>query len=146
MYQMNAAICLAPISHEHIARAAGDLRMGLPCLLRHDAERYVATAVETLNADRFAALISRFGTPELVITPERAWSIMSSAAASDVEISPVRIRPPENAGLDWYSRLADTQVDTPGAPWVRCIYCGSAIPTCSVWAFTWSRRQSYCLP
>ena len=116
MYQMNAANCHAPTTHEHIARAAGDLRMGLPCLLRHDAERYVATAVETLNADRFAALISRFGTPELVITPERAWSIMSSAAASDVAISPVRMRPPEFAGLDWYARLADTQFDKPGAP------------------------------
>lgn len=117
MYIENAANCLAPTTAEHVARATGDLRMGLPCLLRHAGDRHVAVAVETLGRDRFAALVARFGTPELVITPERAWAIMTPAAASDVAASPVRIRPPENADLDWYARLTDTQFDKPrGAP------------------------------
>ncbi|MDX8352522.1 GTP cyclohydrolase II [Cognatiyoonia sp. IB215182] len=89
--------------------------MGLPCLLRHAEKQYVAVAIETLDPARFDALMARFGTPELVITPRRAATVMTAAAASNIAEQPVRIRPPENAELGWYTRLADTQFDKPGA-------------------------------
>lgn len=112
----NASDCLLPTPQEQVARASGDVRMGLPCVMSHGSERTVMVAVETLSQARFDALQARFGTPELVITPQRAWAVMTPAAASDVAATPVRIRPPENADLHWYQNLVDTQFDKARGP------------------------------
>ena len=116
MLTENGPNCLVPTPRETMARVIGDLRMGLPCLVRRGDDRHVVIAVEALGRDRFDALIARFGTPELVLTPKRASAVMTPAAASNVGAAPVRIRPPENATLAWYQKLTDTQFDRPGAP------------------------------
>ncbi len=90
--------------------------MGLPCLLQDGPARSVMVAVETLGQARFDALLARFGTPQLVMTPHRAAAVMTPAAASALAASPVSIRPPESAELDWFARLADTQFDKQGVP------------------------------
>ena len=108
--------CLVPTLSEQIARATGDLRMGLPCLLQHGNDRSVAIAVEPLEQNRFDAMVGFWGAPELVLTAKRATAVMTPAAATNVAEAPVRIRPPKNAGLDWFKGLADTQFDTKGPP------------------------------
>lgn len=113
MYMKDTPNCLVPTPREHIARAVGDLRMGLPCLLRKGDARVIAVAIETVGPARFGALQVMFGTPEMVMTVERALAVMTPAAASNAAATPVRIRPPENADFAWYQTLADTRFDKP---------------------------------
>ncbi|MEO1747520.1 MAG: GTP cyclohydrolase II, partial [Pseudomonadota bacterium] len=51
------------------------------------------------------------GTPELIISANRARAVMTVAAASNLADGPVRICPPENADFEWYQRLADPKFD-----------------------------------
>lgn len=110
------ADCLVPTVQEHVARATGDFRMGLPCLAHHNGAWAVIAPVETLDGARFDALRARFGPPELILTAHRALAVMTPAAASTVAQAPVRLRPPENAGLAWCQALVDPSVKRAGAP------------------------------
>lgn len=106
--------CLLPTLPERLARARGDLALGLPCLLRHEGTRAVAAAVETLSPARFDALYQRFGTPELVLTAQRAQWIMPAAVETGDPL--VRLQPPAPAGLEWFRNLSDTQFDAGRRP------------------------------
>ncbi|PJI84434.1 GTP cyclohydrolase II [Yoonia maricola] len=101
--------CLLPTLPERLARARGDLAMGLPCLLTHHGNRAVVVAVETLSQARFDALCQRFDTPELILTAQRAQAIMPTTL--DISDPVVRLQPPAPAGLAWFKDLADTQFD-----------------------------------
>lgn len=105
--------CLLPTVPERLARARGDLAMGLPCLLTHRGARAVVVAVETLSQARFDALCQRFGTPELILTAQRAQAIMPMGDLSDPL---VRLHPPASAGLGWFKDLSDTQFDAGRRP------------------------------
>jgi len=104
--------CLLPTLPERLARARGDLAMGLPCLLTHNGARAVVVAVETLSQARFDALCQRFGMPELILTAQRAQAIIPAAATDPV----VRLHPPAPAGLEWFKDLSDTQYDAGRRP------------------------------
>jgi len=96
---------------ETVSRAVADLRSGLPCVLHDGTDRCLIGAVETLSPERLAALQNLFGTPELVLTDRRAHAVLSASAAADMAAGPVRIRPPEGAGPDWFRTHADTATD-----------------------------------
>lgn len=101
--------CLLPTLPERLARARGDLAMGLPCLLTHQRDSAIVVAVETLSQARFDALCQRFGVPELILSAQRAQAIMP--ATGDITDPVVRLQPPAPAGLEWFKDLADTQFD-----------------------------------
>jgi GTP cyclohydrolase II len=102
---------LAPSLLETASRVSADLRMGLPCLMTQGARRAVVAAVETLSAERFAALHALFGAPELVLTDTRARAVLTPVAAAGLGSEPVRIRPPEGATLAWLRMRADPATD-----------------------------------
>ncbi len=106
--------CLLPTLPERLARARGDLAMGLPCLLSHGGARAVVVAVETLSQARFDALGQLFGVPELILTAQRAQAIMPTA--TDITDPVVRLQPPAQAGLAWFKDLSDTQFDAGRRP------------------------------
>ena len=106
--------CLLPTLPERLARARGDLAMGLSCLLTHEGARAVIVAVETLSQARFDALCQRFGTPELILTAQRAQAIMPVAV--EIKEPLVRLQPPAPAGLEWFKALSDTQFDAGRRP------------------------------
>lgn len=111
LYLNDAPSSLALTTAEQKARVVGDLRMGLPCLLKHGATRVVIASIETLRQTRFDVLQRMFGTPELVMTAHRATAVMTPVAMSNIGTGPVRVRPPENAPLDWFKTLADAGSD-----------------------------------
>lgn len=105
---------LLPTLPERLARARGDLAMGLPCLLTHDGARAVIAAVETLSPPRFDALCDRFGAPELILTTRRTQAFVP--ASPDGGAAVVRLSPPAMAPLDWFRDLADPQHDAARKP------------------------------
>ncbi len=99
--------CLVPNLAERMARIKSDLRMGLPCHVSSDASQAVVMAAESLTQARLDALCQAFGTPELVLTANRAHALLRAGAPE----SPIRIVPPANADIDWFRRLADAGHD-----------------------------------
>lgn len=104
-----SALFLTPA--ERLARALSDARMGLPCAVMHHGARAVIIAVEPLHAQRLVALQALFGTPELVITANRAQAIMKPGLASDRNAQCVRIKPPQTMDMDWLARVSDSTLD-----------------------------------
>lgn len=99
---MSLASGLAPGIVEKLARARGDLRMGLPVVLTQGDESALAVAVETLEPERLAALRAA-GTPELALTAWRAGTLRAQIYDGDI----VRLAVPAEAGTDWLRAMAD---------------------------------------
>ncbi|MEH6774883.1 MAG: GTP cyclohydrolase II [Cereibacter changlensis] len=93
---------LAPSIVERIARARGDLRMGVPVVLTGPGGAALVVAVEALDAARLADL-RLLGTPELAITLRRAETLKARAYDGDL----ARLEVPETAGIDWLRALAN---------------------------------------
>ena len=93
---------LGPTLVERLARARGDLRMGVPVVLAGDGEAALAVAVESLTPARLADLAA-LAPPELALTARRAETLKTPAYDGDL----VRVAVPPGAGLDWLSALAD---------------------------------------
>jgi GTP cyclohydrolase II len=93
---------LGPTLVERLARARGDLRMGVPVVLAGDGEAALAVAVESLTPARLADLAA-LAPPELALTARRAETLKTPAYDGDL----VRVAVPRGAGLDWLSALAD---------------------------------------
>ncbi len=93
---------LAPSPVELIARARGDLRMGVPVVLAEAGRSALIVAVEALTATRLEAL-RRIGAAELAITRRRAETLKARAYDGDL----ARIRLPDDAGLGWLRAMAD---------------------------------------
>lgn len=104
-----SALALTPA--EIYSRAHSDLRMGLPCLMTHDKTQAVVVALEPLTPERFEALRTLFGTPELVITTHRARAVIRPCGAPDLTSEVVRIRPPQATDLSWFREIADCTSD-----------------------------------
>jgi GTP cyclohydrolase II len=98
---------LIPDSTEQLARARADLRMGLPVVLRDGPRRMLVLAVETLSADRLAALAALGGTPHLAITARRAETLKARAYDGDL----ARLTLPRDADLGWLNAVADPADD-----------------------------------
>jgi len=101
---------------EQLERARTDLRMGLPCLLLDRAQSGVMVALETVSPQRFNALRDMLGEPELVLTAHRVRAISTDAVAAGVQGQILRVRPPEQADLDWFRSLSDPDLDDLNTP------------------------------
>ena len=97
---------LAPSIVERMARARGDLRMGVPVVLVGAGQAAMVVAVEALGGARLADLRS-IGVPELVITARRAETLKARAYDGDL----ARIEVPHSADVGWLRAVADPADD-----------------------------------
>jgi GTP cyclohydrolase II len=91
---------------ERLARARGDLRMGVPVVLSDTDGAALIVAVEALDSDRLQDLRA-LGSPVLAITARRAETLKARAYDGDL----ARIALPADAGLDWLRAVADPADD-----------------------------------
>ena len=91
---------------ERLARARGDLRMGVPVVLTGAGAAALVVAVEALTSGRLAELRG-LGVPELAITARRAATLKVAAYDGDV----ARLALPPEAGVDWVAAVADPADD-----------------------------------
>ncbi len=97
---------LALTAAERLARAAHDMRLGLPVGVRADGELWLVAAVETLGQARWQALHT-MGAPLLALTAWRADTLHIPPYDGDL----VRIELPESADLAWLKAVADPSID-----------------------------------
>ncbi len=89
---------------EQIARMRGDLRMGLPVVIRDDTQDWLAAAVETLTADRLAELRA-CGDVQLALTNRRAQTLAAPAYDGDL------VRMTVQDDVNWLHAMADPSLD-----------------------------------
>ena len=94
---------LGPDSTERLARARGDLRMGVPVVIGP----LLVVAAETLTPDRLAALRIRGGDTVLAITARRAETLKARPYDGDI----ARLRLPPDASPDWVRAVAEPADD-----------------------------------
>jgi GTP cyclohydrolase II len=97
---------LAPSITERLARARGDLRMGVPVVLAGEGQGALVVAVEVLDAGRLADLRA-LGQPDLALTARRAETLKARAYDGDL----ARIAVPKDEGAAWLRALADPADD-----------------------------------
>jgi GTP cyclohydrolase II len=97
---------LVPTLSERLARARGDLRLGLPVILSGAAGGALAAAAETLSPERLADLRAA-GAPELAITAHRAATLKARVYDGDL----ARLAVPAAAGVEWIGAMADPADD-----------------------------------
>ena len=97
---------LGPTGAELLARALGDLRLGLPVVLRGDGTVVLAVAAEGLADDRLTAL-RRFGAPRLAITDWRAETLKARPYDGDL----ARLILPSDADAAWVRSVAEPAND-----------------------------------
>lgn len=90
---------------ERLARARGDLRMGVPVVVVGETSALVV-AVEELDLARLADLRA-LGQPQIVLTARRAETLKARAYDGDL----ARIAVPADVGLAWVRSLADPSDD-----------------------------------
>ncbi|WP_299360512.1 GTP cyclohydrolase II [uncultured Paracoccus sp.] len=93
---------LVPTLPETVARARSDLRVGLPVVIGE----YLTAAVETLSAERLAALRSA-GPAILAITARRAETLKARAYDGDL----ARVTLGKDADVAWLRAVADPSGD-----------------------------------
>ena len=97
---------LGPSIIERIARARGDLRMGVPVVLVGAGQAAMVVAVEALDSARLAEM-RLVGAPELVITARRAETL--KARAYDGDLARIAVSP--RADVAWLRSVADPADD-----------------------------------
>jgi GTP cyclohydrolase II len=103
---MEVGMSLFLTTAERIARARGDLRMGIPVVLSGQTGAALIAAVEALDAQRLHDL-RRMGNAVLAITARRADTLKARAYDGDL----ARIIPPAEADLVWFRSVADPADD-----------------------------------
>lgn len=98
---------LTPATTELLARARGDLRMGLPVVLSASSGAVLAAAAETLSGERLAQMRALGAGTVLAITARRAETLKARAYDGDL----ARIVPPSDADLRWFLSVADPADD-----------------------------------
>ena len=93
---------LIPTLTETLSRARADLRMGLPVVIGD----YLAAAVETVSADRVAAMRA-LGPAVLAVTSWRAETLKARVYDGDI----ARIEVPRDADPRWLRAVADPAGD-----------------------------------
>lgn len=97
---------LGPSAVEQLARLRGDLRVGVPVLLREGDAAALVAAAETVTAARLAALRAH-GPVDLAISDWRAETLKARAYDGDV----ARVILPADADLPWVLATADPSSD-----------------------------------
>ena len=87
---------------ERLARARGDLRMGVPVVLTEGGAAALVVAAEALTPARLEQLRG-LGVPELAITARRAATLKVAAYHGDL----ARLAVPAQAGVGWVAAVAD---------------------------------------
>ena len=98
---------LAPTPADRVARARGDLRLGLPVILVRGGAGLMILAAETLPPQRFSSLRAMPGVPHIAITTWRAETLKARVYDGDL----ARIRLPDDADTRWVHALADPAHD-----------------------------------
>ena len=93
---------LLPTATEILARARGDLRLGLPVAVRDGTNIILVLAAEGLQGDRLAAL-RQIGSADLVLSGWRAETLKIQVYDGDI----ARIEVPQDVGMDWVLSAAD---------------------------------------
>ena len=116
---------LALTAAERLARAAHDMRLGLPVGVQAGGGLWLVAAVETLSAARWLALLA-LGPPQLALTAWRAETLHIPPYDGDL----VRVKLPANADLSWLKAVADPSIDlaTPLKGPFRAARGGEATP------------------
>jgi len=97
---------LALTAAERLARAAHDMRLGLPVGVQAGGALWLVVAVETLGADRWSALRA-LGAPVLALTAWRAETLHIPVYDGDL----VRVELPTRTDLSWLKAVADPSID-----------------------------------
>lgn len=97
---------LSPSPVERLARARGDLRLGLPVVLTGEGQAALAVAAEVLTPERLAALRA-IARPVLAVTAWRAATLKARAYDTDL----ARIVVPPGADTAWIRAVADPADD-----------------------------------
>jgi GTP cyclohydrolase II len=97
---------LKPDPTERLARARGDLRMGVPVVLSAPSGSALVIAAETLSPGRLAAARG-LGAAVLAITGRRAATLKARAYDGDL----ARVILPEGADVAWVTAVADPKDD-----------------------------------
>ncbi|MBF9029547.1 GTP cyclohydrolase II [Rhodobacterales bacterium HKCCE3408] len=98
---------LAPSSADLVARARGDLRLGLGVVIAGAGGGLLAVAAEVLTAERLAAIRALPGAPVVAITTWRAETLKARAYDGDI----ARVVLPESADVGWIHCVADPARD-----------------------------------
>jgi GTP cyclohydrolase II len=96
---------LAPSLPELVARARGDLRLGLPVVVTSPKRTVLVAAVETLDAHRLSSM-AKLGNLSVVLTARRAQTL--KAHCYDDDLARIAIN---GQGLEWLRSLADPASD-----------------------------------
>jgi len=97
---------LALTAAERLARAAHDMRLGLPVGVQAGGALWLVAAVETLGADRWSSLLG-LGAPVLALTAWRAETLHIPVYDGDL----VRVELPTRTDLSWLKAVADPSID-----------------------------------
>ena len=98
---------LSPDMIELLARARGDLRMGLPIVLTGGGQVVLAASAETISAQRLSEMRDIGTQTVLTVTSRRAETLKARAYDGDV----ARIVPPGDADARWFASAADPADD-----------------------------------
>jgi GTP cyclohydrolase II len=104
---MTSDPAFSPDLTETIARARGDLRMGVPVVLRAPEGAALVMAAETLTEARLAAARGLARPVDLALTGRRATTLRARAYDGDI----ARVALPPDADLGWVQALADPADD-----------------------------------
>lgn len=97
-----------PTPSQLVARARGDLRVGMPVVLRaEDGTGIVLLAAETATPERLAALRDLRGDTVVALTERRAMTLRIRCYDGDM----ARVTMPEDVGAAWLRDLADPARD-----------------------------------
>jgi len=99
-------MAFTPTRTEKLARARGDLRLGLPVVLVGEGHAMLAVAVEALDAARLQEMAA-LGPLDLALTARRAETLKARAYDGDL----ARIAMPADADLRWCLAVADPADD-----------------------------------
>ena len=99
---------IAPDTTERLARARGDLRMGVPAVLTlNSGDGALVLAAETITTERLSGVVALGSDACLAITGRRAETLRARAYDGDL----ARIALPPNAGAEWVKATADPADD-----------------------------------
>lgn len=97
---------LALTASERLARAAHDMRLGLPVGVQAGGALWLVAAVETLGGARFAAM-QALGASQLALTAWRSETLHIPVYDGDL----TRIEVPKAGDLAWLKAVADPSID-----------------------------------
>jgi GTP cyclohydrolase II len=92
---------------ELLARARGDLRMGVPVIIAQDDRAILTLATETLTAERLADLRVLADKPVVTISARRAETLKARAYDGDL----ARVIMPKDADIAWVRAISDPKDD-----------------------------------